>query len=60
MRATDGSTEADDGIYNQCDRDHVEGVGVVGVALEGRQIDCAETHEGEENGGKELEYKCSS
>jgi hypothetical protein len=60
MRTTDGSTEADDGIYNQCDSDHVEGVGVMEVALEGRQIDCAETHEGEKDCGKELEYECSS
>ncbi len=32
----------------------------MGVALEGRQIDCAETHEGEKDCGKELEYKGSS
>lgn len=59
MRPTDGPTEADDGIYDQCDSDHVERIGIVRVALEGRQIDCAETHEGEKDCGKKLENECS-
>lgn len=59
MRAAYGSTEADDRIYNQCDSDHVERVAIVRVALERRQIDCAETHEGEKDCGKKLENECS-
>lgn len=55
--AADGSAEADDRVHDHGHEDHVEDVGVVRVALEGRQQHRAEAHEGQEHAGDELEHE---